>query len=77
MGALLDGVRGEPPVERSRLAAAICRFAMLAVQCPELVEMEVNPLVAGPTDLVAVDARATLTPPVAAEASPPRARGVA
>jgi acetyltransferase len=79
MAALLDGVRGEPPVDRSGLAAAIYRFAMLAVQCPELLEMELNPLVAGPTDLVAVDARATLAPPVAAtgaaEASPPRARG--
>ena len=64
--ALLRGVRGEPPVDFPALAEAISRFAQLAVDCPDLTEMELNPLVTSPTGVVAVDARATLARPMAA-----------
>jgi acetyltransferase len=64
--ALLRGVRGEPPVDFPALAETISRFGQLAVDCPDLTEMELNPLVASPTGVVAVDARATLARPVAA-----------
>jgi hypothetical protein len=37
------------------------RFGELVADCPELVELELNPLVAHATGVVAVDARATLT----------------
>ena len=59
--ALLRGVRGEPSVDFPALAETISRFGQLAVDCPDLTEMELNPLVASPTGVVAVDARATLT----------------
>jgi acetyltransferase len=60
MAPLLRGVRGGPPVDRQGLAETICRFAQLAVDIPDLEEIELNPLVAGPWGAIAVDARATL-----------------
>ena len=60
MAPLLDGARGEPPVNKNLLAEAICRFAQLAVDATDVAELEVNPLVAGPDGVVAVDARARM-----------------
>jgi acetyltransferase len=60
MAPLLCGVRGEPPVNRSTLAETICRFAQLAMDVAELREIELNPLVASPSGVVAVDARGAL-----------------
>jgi succinyl-CoA synthetase beta subunit len=60
MAPLLHGVRGAPPVDRGALSDAICRFAQLATELPGWSELEVNPLVAGPGGVVAVDARAKL-----------------
>jgi acetyltransferase len=60
MAPLLRGVRGEPPVARTALAEAISRVGQLAADMPDLVELELNPLVAGPSGVVGVDARATL-----------------
>ena len=57
MAPLLRGVRGQPPVDRSALAEIICRFAQLAMDVAELREIELNPLVASPSGVVAVDAR--------------------
>jgi acetyltransferase len=63
MAPLLRGVRGEPAVDQTALAATIARFSQLAADCPELVELELNPLVAHATGVVTVDARATLVSP--------------
>ena len=60
MAPLLKGVRGEPPVDLDALAEAVCRFAQLAADSPEYAELEVNPLVAGPGGVMAVDARARI-----------------
>ena len=68
MAPLLRGVRGEPPVDLPALAEAISRFSSLAVDLSDLAEIELNPLMAGPDGVVAVDARATLTPISAQEA---------
>jgi acyl-CoA synthetase (NDP forming) len=68
MAPLLRGVRGEPPVDRMALAETISRFGQLAVECPDLEDVELNPLVATATGVVAVDARATLARPSAARA---------
>jgi acyl-CoA synthetase (NDP forming) len=71
MAPLLRGVRGEAPVDRAALAETISRFGQLVADCPDLLEVELNPLVTGATGVVAVDARATLARPAAPSA--PRA----
>ncbi len=42
---LLQGVRGEPPSDTSALAEAIERVSQLAVEIPEVVELDLNPLI--------------------------------
>ena len=58
MAPLLHGVRGEPPVNMDALIDTVCRFARLAANVAELTELELNPLIAGPDGVTAVDARA-------------------
>ena len=60
MAPVLRGIRGEPPVDVGALAETITRFASLAVDLPDLVEVELNPLMVSPESVIAVDARATL-----------------
>ena len=66
MAALLRGVRGEPPVDRIALAETIARVGQLAADCTDLIELDLNPLVATSTGVIAVDARATLDSPAIA-----------
>ena len=54
---ILDGVRGEKPVDRQALAAVLRRVGQLAVDFPAILELYVNPLLAFPDGAVAVDAR--------------------
>jgi acetyltransferase len=61
MAPLLHGVRGEAAVDVAGLCDTVCRFAQLGTELPELMELEVNPLVASPRGVVAVDARARLS----------------
>jgi acetyl coenzyme A synthetase (ADP forming)-like protein len=58
--ALLDGFRGTPPADRAALIETIQRIAELVELVPELVELDLNPvLVLAPgAGVVAVDARA-------------------
>jgi acetyltransferase len=54
---LLDGGRGRPPVNRASVIAAIVAFSRLAFDLsPRVAEIDVNPLLAGPRGVVAVDA---------------------
>lgn len=61
--AMLDGVRGEPAVDRAMLVEALLRLAQLAARHPRLVELDVNPFLAGSdrTHSRAVDARGRIT----------------
>lgn len=58
--ALLQGFRGAPPADRQDLATVVSKVAALAVALPELAELDLNPVLAGPEGAVAVDARANL-----------------
>ena len=58
LAPLLHGVRGEPPVDLPTLATTIARFSELAAAASSLEELELNPLIATPTGVIAVDARA-------------------
>ena len=55
--ALLDGFRGGVPVDRDRLADIVARFSELAADlADEVMEVELNPLIAAGDRIVAVDA---------------------
>ena len=62
---LLKGVRGEAPSDLPALEEAIERVSQLAVDLPEVVELDLNPLIvrASGQGVVAVDARVVLAPP--------------
>ena len=55
--SILAGIRGEPPTDRAALADAVRRVAQLAVDFPEIEEMDINPLLAFEHGVIAVDAR--------------------
>ncbi|MEO7085651.1 MAG: acetate--CoA ligase family protein [Gemmatimonadaceae bacterium] len=54
---MFDSIRGEPAVDRDAIADAIRRVATLASDCPQIVELDVNPLLAFEHGVMAVDAR--------------------
>jgi acyl-CoA synthetase (NDP forming) len=54
---LLRGVRGEPPVDVEAVVEALLALSRLLVECPEVVEIDVNPLLVFEQGVAAVDAR--------------------
>ena len=58
---LLEGVRGQPPRDLAALEEVILRVSQLACRHPRLAEMDINPLLARPDGVLAVDARVTLS----------------
>jgi acetyltransferase len=54
---LLGGFRDRPAVDEGALALALVQVAQIAVDLPEAVELDVNPLLADPKGVVALDAR--------------------
>ena len=66
------GVRGRKPVDLAALELALIRFARLIVENPEIRESDVNPLVAGPEQILALDARFVLHPASVADADLPK-----
>jgi acetate---CoA ligase (ADP-forming) len=57
---LLRGLRGAAPADRGALVDAIVRIGRLAADHEEIIELDVNPLLALPSGVAAVDARAIL-----------------
>ena len=57
---ILDGVRGAPAVDRQAIVSVIRRIAQLATDFPEIAEVDVNPLHAGPHSAIALDARVAI-----------------
>ena len=57
---LLLGARGRPPVDLEALADLVARVSLLAAAHPELAELELNPVLAGPSGVLALDARVAL-----------------
>ena len=54
---ILQGVRGQQPVNVDVYAEQIARVAALVMAAPEIAEMDLNPLLGNPKNVVAVDAR--------------------
>ncbi|MBX9579368.1 MAG: GNAT family N-acetyltransferase, partial [Gemmataceae bacterium] len=70
--AALKGVRGRAPVDLTALDRLLVRFGQMVLDLPRVKEVDINPLVAGPDGLVALDARVVLHDPAAADADLPR-----
>jgi acyl-CoA synthetase (NDP forming)/GNAT superfamily N-acetyltransferase len=68
--ALLTGEAEGEPVDRKALEQVVTRLSQLADDVPELAEAELNPMVARPDGVTAVDCRIRLVP-----ARPPRPDG--
>jgi acetate---CoA ligase (ADP-forming) len=73
---LLKGVRGEPPSDLPALYEVLERVGQLAVERPEVLEMDINPLIVRPSGqgVVAVDARVVLSPSSRSEPPPSAGR---
>jgi acetyltransferase len=59
---LLAGHRDRAPVDRQAIAEVLVRVSQLAVDWPEIVACDVNPLMAGPSGVMAVDAWIAIDP---------------
>jgi acyl-CoA synthetase (NDP forming) len=59
---LLFGHRGTPPVDAHALEEVILRVAALADTVPEIAELDLNPVVASPQGVLALDAKVRLRP---------------
>jgi acetyltransferase len=61
--ALLDGIRGAPPVDLAALTDVLLRVSQLTIDHPEITELDVNPLLAFSHGVTAVDARVIVAAP--------------
>jgi acetyltransferase len=59
---LLRGARGRPPVDEGAVVETIQRLSQLVTDFPAIVELDVNPLVATPDGVAAIDLRLTVDP---------------
>ena len=60
---LLNGFRGRPQVNIDQLIATLIRLSYMVAERPEIVELDINPLLVTPKTVIAVDARIVLDPP--------------
>lgn len=68
----LEGVRGRDPVDIAAVEKLLVRFSQLVVEQPWISELDINPLLASPERLLALDARVVLHDPETAEEDLPR-----
>ena len=54
---MLEGIRGQEPVNKEQFAEIISRVSALCITAPEIFEMDLNPLLGKKDAVVAVDAR--------------------
>jgi acetyl coenzyme A synthetase (ADP forming)-like protein len=69
---LLEGYRGAPPADEAAFRDVLLRVSQLAAACPEIQEMDINPLMVLRSGAVAADVRVRVGP----RARPPRGRRV-
>lgn len=68
----LKGVRGRKPVDLEALERLLVRFSFLVTDHPWIREIDINPLLASPSGLTALDARVVLHAPETREEDLPR-----
>ena len=71
IAAALKGVRGRPPIDQAALEQLLVRFSQLVIEQPRIKEIDINPLLATPERLVALDARIVLHDPAIDDAQLP------
>ena len=61
--ALLDGIRGQPPLDKKALVDSLLRVSQLAQNFPEIAELDINPLIVYPQEqgVIAIDMRLVIT----------------
>jgi acetate---CoA ligase (ADP-forming) len=59
---LLDVTRGRPAVDREAVASILVALGALAIARPDIVAIDLNPVIAGPDGAIAVDALVVLAP---------------
>jgi len=69
---LLEGFRGTPPAATGQLARLATRLGQLAVDVPEVAELDLNPVMVGPDHCTVVDAKLRLAPAGTAGTDQPR-----
>jgi acetate---CoA ligase (ADP-forming) len=62
VGRLLGGFRGAQPADASAVTDLLLRVGRLVDDIPEIAELDLNPVIAGPAGCVAVDARVRVAP---------------
>ncbi|HLF28436.1 MAG TPA: bifunctional acetate--CoA ligase family protein/GNAT family N-acetyltransferase [Anaerolineae bacterium] len=68
----LKGVRGRPPIDLTALEQLLVRFSQLVVEQPWIKEIDINPLLALPDQLIALDARVVLHGPTMTDEQLPK-----
>jgi len=68
----LQGVRGREPVDLAALEELLVRFGQLIVEQPLIRELDINPLLAAPGRLLALDARVVIHPADVSDEALPR-----
>jgi acetyltransferase len=61
---LLRGFRDRPPAALDAIAMTLLKVSQIAIDVPEVVELDINPLLAGPSSVLALDARIRVRPAV-------------
>lgn len=68
---ILQGVRGELPISLQDLEKILVRFSHLIIDNPEIIECDINPLLASPEEIIALDGRIVLRDPATSELPKP------
>ena len=68
----LRGIRGRRPIDSEALEQLLVRFSLLVVEQRQIAEIDINPLLASPERLLALDARVVLHGSEVSEADLPR-----
>lgn len=63
IATLLGALRNRRAVDRAALADVLLRVSEMVCELPEITELDINPLVAGPEGVLAVDARIAVARP--------------
>lgn len=68
----LKGIRGRDPINVEEIEAMLVRFSYLVIEQPRIKEIDINPLMVSPDQIVSLDARVILHDPSVADADLPR-----